>query len=214
MIELSESDQLICYHSEVRARKDAHDRDKAIDKINKYLESSGKSRLTGALKKPYVKLKKSKENGDIIIDEAKLEEAKQYDGYFGLRTNIKDAKADELLSYYRGLWQVEQSFRITKHNLEIRPVFHYNVRRIKAHFILCFMALAVLRQVEFKLRQANIDISIEQLNLYLRQMRKISIADHDGNYFILLEDPPLDLIPVYRILGIKWPQKFNQERVM
>ena len=52
---------------------------KAIDKINKYLESSGKSRLTGALN---VKLKKAKEDGDIIIDEAKLEESKQYDGYF------------------------------------------------------------------------------------------------------------------------------------
>lgn len=87
--------------------------------------------MTGALKKPYIKLKKAKEDGDIIIDETKLEEAKQYDGYFGLRANIKDAKADELLSYYRGLWQVEQSFRISKHNLEIRPVF-YGFGSVKA----------------------------------------------------------------------------------
>ncbi len=207
-IEVMETSKLICYHSSLRARKDNHDREKAVEKARKYLSSGGKNRLTGALKKSYVKLKTSKEDS-ITIDEEKLEYDKKFDGYFALCTNIKDAKPEELLGYYRGLWQVEQSFRIIKHNLEIRPVFHYSTRRIKAHFILCYMALALLRQVEFKLKIAKIETSIEQLNLDLRKMRKVYITDRNGKQFTLLEDPPQFLHPVYQALGIKWPQKFK-----
>ena len=212
-IGITETSKLICYHSSLRARKDNYDREKAVEKVKKYLSSSGKNRLTGALKKSYVKLKTTKEDS-ITIDEEKLDYDKKFDGYFALCTNIKDAKAEELLGYYRGLWQVEQSFRIIKHNLEIRPVFHYSTRRLKAHFILCYMALALLRQVEFKLKIAKIETSIEQLNLDLRKMRKVYITDRNGKQFTLLEDPPQSLHPVYQALGIKWPQKFKHIDMM
>ena len=67
----------------------------------------------------------------------------------------------------------------------------------------------MLRQVEFKLKVARIEISIEQLNLDLRKMRKVHITDRNGKQFTLLEDPPQSLHPVYQALGIKWPQKFK-----
>ncbi len=102
----------------------------------------------------------------------------------------------------------------TKLSLEIRPVFHYSTRRIKAHFILCYMALALLHQVEFKSKTAKVETSIEQLNLDLRKMRKVYITDRNGKQFTLLEDPPQSLHPVYQALGIKWPQKFKHIDMM
>jgi transposase len=118
-------DFLVAYHSTKRARKDEHDREKNLEKIKKYVQSTAKSKLTGALRKPYVSISKSCK---IEIDQQKLDLEKQYDGFFGLRTNIKNTTPLELLSSYRGLWQVEETFRIAKSSLEIRPVFHYSWR--------------------------------------------------------------------------------------
>ena len=69
----------------------------------------------------------------IEIDEGKLQAAAQYDGFFGIQTNCENPNPAEILDTYRGLWQVEQTFRIAKSTLEIRPVYHYLPRRIRAH---------------------------------------------------------------------------------
>lgn len=198
-------DFVVAYHSTKRARKDEHDRQKILEKIEKYLHSSAKSKLTGCLKKTYVKISKG---GTIELDEKKLSFEKQYDGFFGLRTNIKNADPLEFLASYRGLWQVEQTFRIAKNSLEIRPVFHYNPRRIRAHFAICYMALALVRYVEFILKRNGYATPHEQLHLILDRMRKVKIINHKNETFEFAEDPPIELIPVYRALHIKWPKKF------
>lgn len=201
-----ESDLLIAYHSTKRSRKDEHDREKDIEKIKYHLESTGKSKLTTRLRKPYVKVSK---NCRIEIDFEKLEKEKQWDGLFGLRTNIKDADPSQLLSSYRGLWQVEQTFRIAKNNLEIRPVFHYSPRRIRAHLAICYMALALVRYVEFGLRRQNFDLPVDQLHLLLDKVRKVQLKDGKGQSFELLEDPPEQAIFIYRALNIPWHKKFT-----
>ena len=201
-----EGDTLFVYHSTKRARKDAHDRAKALERIQKHLNSATKSKLTGALKKSYVKISKG---CTIQIDEEKLELDALFDGFFGLRTNIKNAVPTEILAHYRGLWQVEQTFRIAKSNLEIRPVFHYTPRRIRAHFLLCFMALALIRFVEFTLKINQIHLPPDQLSLLLHRMRKVRITNKDNQHFEILEDPPNELIPVYHALKIKWHKKFQ-----
>nr|WP_165481085.1 transposase [Legionella impletisoli] len=126
-----------------------------------------------------------------------------------MRTNIKNAVPTEVLGHYRGLWQVEQTFRIAKSNLEIRPVFHYTPRRIRAHFLLCFMALALIRFVEFTLKTNQIYLPADQLSLLLHRMRKVRVINKDNQYFEILEDPPNELIPVYQSLNIKWHKKFQ-----
>lgn len=75
-----------------------------------------KSKLTSRLKKPYVTISQSCK---IQIDLDKFELEKRYDGFFALQTNLDNIDPTELLSTYRGLWQVEQIFRIAKSNLEI-----------------------------------------------------------------------------------------------
>lgn len=205
-INLDDGSLLIAYHNTVRARKDEHDRKKDLERIEKYLHSTCKSKLTGSLRKSYVKIRK---DSVIEIDFDKLENEKKYDGYFGLRTNIENADPMNILSSYRGLWQIEQTFRIAKTNLEIRPVFHYTPYRIRAHFIICYMALALIRNVEFNLKNSNCYIPYEQLHLMLDKMRKVKIIDSNNTPFELTENPPHELAPVYKTLKISWPKKIT-----
>lgn len=204
-------DTLIAYHSTKRARKDEHDRQKDLEKIEKYLHSSAKSKLTGSLKKPYVKITKGCK---IEIDMDKLNIAKRYDGFFGLQTNIKDPNPLEMLSTYRGLWQVEQTFRIAKTNLEIRPVFHYTPSRIRAHLVICYVALALVRYVGFILKSKNCYIPCDTLHTLLNKMRKIQIIDQKNTMFEFLENPQVELLPVYKALKITWPKNFSNHPVL
>jgi transposase len=200
------NDCLIAYHSTKRARKDAYDRQKDLDRIVKHVNSTAKSKLTGSLRKSYVKISKGCK---IEINQEKLALEQQFDGFFGLRTNIADVDPLAFLSAYRGLWQVEQTFRIAKNSLEIRPVFHYAPRRIKAHFVICYMALALVRHVEFLLKKQSIYMPCEQFHLLLNRMRKINLVDHTNELFEIMEDPPSELAPIYLALKITWPKKFS-----
>jgi transposase len=199
-------DTLIAYYSSKRARKDYHDRESDLEKINKHLASSAKSKLTSRLRKPYITLTK---DCKLEIDYNKFEKEAQYDGYFAFRTNINNPDAKEILTSYRGLWQIEQTFRIAKTNLDIRPVFHYTPRRIRAHFAICYAALALIRHVEYTLKCKGVSITFEQMHLMLERMRKVKIQDSNNHSFELLEDPPLELIKIYQALNISWHKKFK-----
>ena len=58
---------------------------------------------------------------------------------------------DEIIEIYRGLWKIEESFKITKSDLESRPVYLSLEDRIQAHFLICFVALTIARILEFRL---------------------------------------------------------------
>lgn len=205
-IELGTNDFLIAYHSTKRARKDEKDRERDLEKIKKHVQSTAKSKLTCALRKSYVIVSK---NCKMEINEEKLALEKRFDGFFGLRTNIKEIKPLEFLSSYRGLWQIEQTFRVAKTSLEIRPVFHYTPRRIKAHFAICYMALALVRHVGFILKTQNNHIPTEELHLLLDKIRVTQLVDYKDNLFEILENPPEELPFIYQALNTKPPQKFS-----
>jgi transposase len=205
-ITLPTGDTLIAFYSSKRARKDAYEREKAIDKIKKYLNSTAKSQLTSRLKKPYIKIS-GKARLEIDLD--KLNNEEQFDGFFGIQTNLEKINAKEILNTYRGLWQVEQTFRIAKSTLEIRPVFHYNTDRIRAHFLICYMSLALIRYVEFELLKNNLHYPVDQLHFLLNQMRVINMHHADNKMYAILEDTPPELPLIYQALHITWRKKFS-----
>ena len=197
--------QLMLYYSETRARKDLHDRNRAVTKISKHIGEKAKNKLSGALRKSYVTL--SEESSTIGIDEEKLKEAAKFDGYFAIQTNIVNAKPADILSHYSGLWQVEQTFRITKYNLKIRPVFHYNPSRIKAHFAICYIALILIRTLELLMKRAKCYIPIEQLVQLLQKVMIITITSN-GKRYDIAKDFPSELIEVYKCVKAKIPNRF------
>jgi transposase len=96
--------------------------------------------------KKYLNIKSSSE---ISLNEKNLEEQKKWDGLHGITTNSKNLTPKELLEQYRGLWQVEESFRITKHDLKVRPIFHWTPEKVKAHLAISFMAFCCVRHLEY-----------------------------------------------------------------
>ena len=68
---------------------------------------------------------------------------------------------------YKGLWKIEESFKITKSNLETRPVYVWTKKHIEAHFLTCFISLLILRLIEYKInRKYSTNEIIESLKKY------------------------------------------------
>ena len=84
-----------------------------------------------------------------------IKEEEKYDGYYAIVTNVFDegknkGKFDDgkIIDIYRGLWRIEDSFRVTKGEFEARPIFLSREDRINAHFLICFISLLVMRLMQ------------------------------------------------------------------
>jgi transposase len=86
-----------------------------------------------------------------IFDEAKLAEEELYDGYYAIVSNQLKKPDDDIIDTYRGLWRIEESFRITKSDFEARPVYLSRQERINAHFLICFVSLVIARLLQKRL---------------------------------------------------------------
>jgi hypothetical protein len=80
-----------------------------------------------------------------IFDEEKLREEEKYDGYYAIVTSEWKLNDEKILDIYRGLWQIEEAFRVSKGDLKSRPVYMSRSDRIDAHFLTCFIALVIAR---------------------------------------------------------------------
>jgi len=86
----------------------------------------------------------------LSIDNEVFENETQYDGFYGVCTNLDDSP-EKIVAVRQQLWQIEENFRIMKSELKSRPVFLRRDERIKAHFVTCFLSLLVYRILEKKL---------------------------------------------------------------
>ena len=145
------SRRLVVSYAPVRAEKDRHDRDKAIGKLRKKL---AKSRNPKDLLNNYGYKKYLKVDGKttLSVNQDKVAEAQRWDGLHGVITNLPEStNTTTILHQYRGLWQVEDTFRVSKHDLKVRPIYHWTPRRIQAHIALAFMSLLCVRHLQYRL---------------------------------------------------------------
>jgi transposase len=84
----------------------------------------------------------------LVLDTDKIASDEQMDGYYCLITNELDRTASDIIDIYRGLWRIEETFRVTKSTLEARPVYVSRRDRICAHFLTCYIALVILRLIQ------------------------------------------------------------------
>lgn len=94
------------------------------------------------------------------IDNDKVNEDALYDGYFCIITSELDYDYKKILEVYGGLWRIEESFRITKSELDLRPIYVSTESRINGHFLVCYTALLIIRMMQLKL---NYKISVERI---------------------------------------------------
>lgn len=85
------------------------------------------------------------------LDEEKIEEESRYDGLYAICTDLLDDDAEDIIKVSEGRWQIEECFRILKTDFSARPVYLQNENRIKAHFLVCFLALLLYRTLEKKI---------------------------------------------------------------
>ena len=85
------------------------------------------------------------------------------DGKLVLITNVEDLPAEEVVRRYKGLADIERGFRVLKSEIEIAPVYHRLPNRIKAHALICFLALAIQRVMRWRIRERGLPISPERL---------------------------------------------------
>lgn len=158
-ITLDNGRKLVVTYSLKRARKDKADREKAIKKLKDKLEKniSVKSQISNQGYKKYLQLKSNNEEStcdlSIALNEDKIYEDSLWDGLKGLIVNKNSTLSnDEILTQYNNLWQVEESFRITKHDLKIRPVYHWKPSRVKAHIAISFASLLIVRHLGYRIK--------------------------------------------------------------
>ena len=85
------------------------------------------------------------------LDETKISEEAQYDGFYAVCTDLLDDEVGDILKVSEGRWRIEECFRIMKTDFSARPVYLQDENRIKAHFLICFLALTIYRFLEKKL---------------------------------------------------------------
>lgn len=152
--------RLVISYSDERAKKDRHNRDKGLRKLEKQVKTG---RLTKASinNRGYNKFLKLEGEIKVAIDQEKLDLDRKWDGLKGYITNAKLDK-DQVIENYAHLWQIEKAFRIAKHDLRIRPVYHRLQRRIEAHICISFVAYKIYKELERQLQARKAVLSLEK----------------------------------------------------
>lgn len=133
-----------------RAKKDRSDRERILERLKKRLDKP--YQLKAAIKRGCNQfLEMEVDTKDWKLDEAKIEEAARYDGYYAIITNNLDLSTEEVSKTYGGLWKIEESFKVLKSDIRACPVFVWNDEHIKGHFGMCFISLCMLRYAQYLL---------------------------------------------------------------
>lgn len=177
-------EKLIVTYSPARAKKDRADRERLIEKAKILLED--KARIRASNKRGGKKYLKNvgAEKADWILDEQAIAKDEKFDGYYGVQTSERELKVQDALEAYHTLWKIEESFRIMKSTLEVRPVFHWTESRIKGHFVICFLAFLLERTLEFKLKRAKEAASPEKIREALNSMNFAEVEIEQKKFFI------------------------------
>lgn len=187
-IELEAGRRLVATYSAKRAYKDAKDRSEAINKLAKRIakNSSVKAQLSNNGYRKYLKLEGA---GRVSIDASKIEEAAVWDGLHGVITNNQELDAVSVINQYKGLWQIEETFRLTKHDLKIRPIYHYTAKRIRAHIAICFMALCCMRHLEYRVNLSLYKMSPRQIKKALTSVQVTYLRHSEDGRRFAVPDP-------------------------
>lgn len=147
----------VAFYSEKYAKRAKHKRDEAVAKAEKIIRDPSKYRRRldyGAI--GYIRnIKVDGETGEIedaggrlLLDTEKIREEEKCDGCYAIVTSELDESDEAVIESYRGLWRIEESFKATKSVLDARPVFLRAREHINAHFLVCFVALLIVRIAE------------------------------------------------------------------
>ena len=138
----------------------------------------------------------------------KIEEDSKWDGIYGIQTSTENFSVEKITEAYHNLWRIEESFRVLKTNLETRPIYHWIPKRIKGHFVLCFLAFLLERTLELELKKNNVDYSVDRIRESL-SLLELSIININDKQYILRSKPDKLAKSIFKILKIKTKKDFE-----
>lgn len=206
-------ESLVVSFSEKRLRKDQSDRERLIEKARKLLqkpESIKASNKRGG--KKYL-LDTSPKEATWELDEERIAQDARFDGYYGIQTSEKGLSAMEVMDAYHMLWKIEESFRIMKSTLEVRPVFHWTPKRIRGHFMVCFLSFLMERKLEFLLHDAKekgLQVSPDRIQEALNSMQLAAVNLGGEEVYLKTKNHPLGN-QIFKELGLKLPKNINNK---
>lgn len=194
-----EGERLIISYSENRAKKDAYNRDRGIERLRKAFKS-GHITKQQVNKRGYNKFLEISKDIEVVISEQKIAEDCKWDGLKGYITNT-DLDAERVIAQYHGLWVVERAFRISKGALEMRPMFHFTERRIEAHICICFIAYKIYKELERLIAVNRIGMSVDHVLDAAKTITTVRIKlPENGTFFtktLFLTEKHLAIKPLF-----------------
>ncbi len=218
----------IIYWSKKHYEKELHQNQKFIEYLESCKEHPDKLKDKQRKSQEYIKvLDIDKETGEVIktnklivfLDE-KLEKYKETLGYYSIVTSEIEDDDKEIINRYHGLSRIEDSFRIIKSDLEGRPIYVWTEEHIKAHFLICFIALTIVRIIQYKILKyenkstLNVDgweqgITADKIKQALNNFKACS----DKNGTCLISTPDIQIEKIVKSLGIEMPDLTTIDKI-
>lgn len=201
-LKLPDDKFLIVSFSSRRAAKDKRERDKAIEKLTQKLEKKTQEKDFWS-NYGYKKYLKIIGQNQVELNQEKITEDEKWDGLHGVVTNAVNLANEEILKQYNNLWNVENAFRLTKHDLKVRPVFHWAQRRIKAHMAISFAAYALIKNLEYRVKLQYRKMSPEKIRQTLVRVQTSILFDKKKNIrYGLPSRISQEAIKIYRLMHL------------
>lgn len=198
-------DRYIVCLNPLGAEEDRRNREGILAHLEERLaRGTAKGLLRGAAHR-YVRM----EGERVTLDRAKIAEDAHYDGKWVLRTNT-DLPAPEVALAYKGLWQVEQAFRILKTPLELWPIYHWTEPRIRGHVMICFLAFVLRQLLTSKLEKIGWRGSFTELLSALGRVQATVLRGKGGQTFRLRDEIPAQAMPAFHAVGMRAPRRVER----
>ena len=218
----------IIYWSKKHYEKELHQNKKFIEYLESCKEHPDKLKDKERKSQQFIKtVDIDKETGEIIHPEKvivfldkKLEKYKETLGYYSIVTSEIEEDDKEIINRYHGLSRIEDSFRIIKSDLEGRPIYVWTEEHIKAHFLICFIALTIIRIIQYRILKyenkstLNVDgweqgLTAEKIKEALNNLKACS--DKNGN--CILTRPSKEIEKIVKSLGLEIPDLTTIDRI-
>ena len=198
------------YYSQKYADKQKRDRQMVIEKAKDLIKNPGAyTRATSYGAAGYINnIKFDKETGvvsngsELSLNIEKITQDEKLDGYYSIVTSEENLSDLELRNIYKGLSKIEETFKITKSEFNARPI---NVRledHIEAHFLICFIALVIIRILQDKI---NNKYTIKNL---LENMKNFKCTHETGNLYKFIGYIP-EIQYLNRKFGLNMDKKYD-----
>jgi len=191
------------------AEKQKAEREAMLQKAHRFIKDPSKyKKHTGHGSAKYIQ-GIDKDTGEVdpgkilSINWELVAEEEKWDGYYAILTSELNMPTDEIIDTYRGLWEIEETFQVAKGELEARPIYVSRADRINAHFLICFIALVIIRLLQKRTGRIYTAESI------IYALNRISCSHLQGNLYMFdFRKPVTDAIS--KAMGIDFHKKYRR----